>query len=83
MEKCVNCGKPEAHHNARGKYCPIGQRHRTMGYTQYSHTMTYDAHCGPLTESMFHDYFKDWQRGDDIDITQLRRSLNAQLAKGK
>lgn len=33
--KCKNCGKPGYLHNTVTKACPIGKRHRTVGYTQY------------------------------------------------
>ena len=36
--RCKNCGKPKDHHNATTKGCPIGKKHRTLGYTAFSET---------------------------------------------
>jgi hypothetical protein len=41
MDKCKNCGKPRDHHKAGDQACPLGKRHRTMGYTAFSEMQTY------------------------------------------
>lgn len=32
---CAKCGKPAADHRAGTRECPVGQKHRTVGYTNY------------------------------------------------
>jgi hypothetical protein len=34
--KCAICGKPKSSHNYYDRGCPIGVKHRTLGYTQFS-----------------------------------------------
>jgi hypothetical protein len=34
--KCVSCGKPKNEHQSKTTACPIGSKHRVLGYTQYS-----------------------------------------------
>jgi hypothetical protein len=36
--KCLHCRKVEADHSASSRSCPIGRRHRTLGYTQFGQT---------------------------------------------
>ena len=35
-EKCAYCGQLKKHHSANGGFCPIGERHKTIGFTQFS-----------------------------------------------
>ncbi len=39
--KCSHCGKWRSDHNAMTKACPIGSKHRTVGYTQYHTTQVF------------------------------------------
>jgi len=34
--RCKHCGKLLADHNGKTRACPLGEKHRTIGYTQYS-----------------------------------------------
>jgi hypothetical protein len=34
--KCANCGHMYCEHTASGRYCPIGRKHRTLGFTQFN-----------------------------------------------
>jgi hypothetical protein len=40
--KCIYCGKIEGHHKAATYNCPMGTKHRSLGYTSYNkeHTFT-------------------------------------------
>lgn len=33
--KCQFCGKPKGDHTGKTGRCPIGSKHRTLGYTQF------------------------------------------------
>lgn len=33
---CVRCGKPAGNHRASDLACPVGRKHRAVGYTEYS-----------------------------------------------
>lgn len=35
LRKCKHCGKSEGNHDARHQRCPLGAKHRTLGYTQF------------------------------------------------
>lgn len=41
--KCVHCGKPTTDHLAANLACPVGTKHRTIGYTQYHSHHHYEA----------------------------------------
>lgn len=32
---CENCGKKSGEHRASNQACPLGKKHRTLGYCQY------------------------------------------------
>ena len=34
--KCASCGRMYEEHTAGGHYCPIGAKHRTLGFVQFS-----------------------------------------------
>jgi len=34
--KCKNCGKSKGDHKAETLNCPIGRKHRVLGYTSFS-----------------------------------------------
>lgn len=36
--KCAVCGKPRSNHRAHTFQCPLGRKHRVMGYTDYHAT---------------------------------------------
>lgn len=36
IKNCKNCGKPENDHQSSTKDCPVGKKHRTLGYSQFS-----------------------------------------------
>ncbi len=36
--KCMHCGKVRGDHRAKTFQCPMGIRHRTLGYTTYHPT---------------------------------------------
>jgi hypothetical protein len=40
-DKCAHCGKTRGNHNAMTKACPLGQKHRTVGYTAFHPTKTF------------------------------------------
>jgi hypothetical protein len=33
--KCLHCGKTDQEHNAKTRGCPMGQKHRTIGHTNF------------------------------------------------
>ena len=37
--KCFVCGRPRGDHKARTLNCPVGTKHRTMGYSFYGITV--------------------------------------------
>lgn len=39
--KCARCGKPGHQHNSSTRACPIGRKHRTFGYSQFSRLDTF------------------------------------------
>ncbi len=39
--KCLHCRKPRSLHTATQAFCPIGSKHRTLGYTQFGSTTFY------------------------------------------
>lgn len=41
--KCIHCKKQRYHHNGRTLACPIGKRHRILGFTQYSKEHRFEA----------------------------------------
>jgi hypothetical protein len=41
IKKCAHCGKPKGDHQARGYHCPIGFKHRTLGYNMYHATKVF------------------------------------------
>lgn len=41
--KCLHCGKPRSQHRAGARNCPVGTRHRTLGYTQFGNTTFYST----------------------------------------
>lgn len=60
MSKCQWCGKPEEHHLAKSQACPIGKKHRTLGYTAYHRTQWFTPKPGekepppkPACEGLF------------------------------
>lgn len=50
--KCANCGKPRDQHNALTKACPIGRKHRTIGYTQYSARQAFRPKFGAIAKPL-------------------------------
>ena len=34
--KCIHCNRPKGDHKAHTFNCPIGPKHKTYGYTQFS-----------------------------------------------
>lgn len=42
VPKCKNCGKPRYNHRASDKACPVGRKHRSLGYTSYNHSSVYE-----------------------------------------
>lgn len=39
--KCLHCNKPRTAHTSVLAECPVGSKHRTLGYTQYGPTIFY------------------------------------------
>mgnify|MGYP001568286952 CR=1 FL=1 len=37
--KCKNCGKDDNQHKAVTRECPLGTKHRTLGYSSYGRTV--------------------------------------------
>jgi len=40
--KCIHCKKQLLHHN-KAKACPVGKRHRLIGFTQFSSTTKFEG----------------------------------------
>ena len=40
--KCAHCKKRRGEHQARTLACPVGTKHRTVGWTSYSVTKVYE-----------------------------------------
>jgi hypothetical protein len=41
-ERCKHCGNLKEDHNGKTKACPIGQKHRTVGFTQFSEKAVFE-----------------------------------------
>jgi len=41
--RCKHCNLWKDQHNSSNLACPIGSKHRTLGYTQYSETTKYES----------------------------------------
>lgn len=39
--KCANCGKRKGVHRSKDLACPLGSRHKTIGYTQFYNNQFY------------------------------------------
>ncbi len=44
--KCAVCGRMAVEHTAVGRHCPVGAKHRTLGYTQFNHRTVFT----PITD---------------------------------
>ena len=44
--KCIHCKKLRDYHHARTFACPIGKRHRTLGYLGFSDTQFFTVKDG-------------------------------------
>lgn len=56
--KCEFCKKSKDEHNAKTLACPIGQKHRVLGYTQYNKTNVYTP--------KFRHYWMCWSCADKM-----------------
>ena len=43
MPKCIKCKRNYQHHQAWDNNCPIGRKHRTLGFTQFHNDSFYTA----------------------------------------
>lgn len=41
--KCRHCKKAQNNHSAADKSCPLGKKHKTLGYIQYSTKTKFEA----------------------------------------
>lgn len=48
--KCRYCGKPPAEHRGKDSACPIGRKHRTLGYTGYSAVKYFERRIRALSK---------------------------------
>jgi hypothetical protein len=50
---CLNCRKAESEHNAIDSACPMGKKHRVLGYMQYHKDIWYEANLKrPIKEKV-------------------------------
>jgi hypothetical protein len=43
--RCLHCKKMHCEHNAKTRACPMGSKHRTLGYNQFHPTNVFKANA--------------------------------------
>ena len=76
--KCIYCGKDKGHHLAKTHFCPVGQKQRTMGYTQFSSTQRFSPKPLRMSEQKLIDAnentLRAFLRSHDVEPTSIIKS---------